>query len=293
MTIRRGWGGDKAWFWGVALSATAACVGALPPPLGTPVSETRCSLLEPPTTAADSITIAIDAVGITREACGLTLTARTLRPWPMSSNGPWTVLLTVTTEGVTVRRLESEEARDAIDAGRTLLATDDGDLVAYAAARTDLEVAPLAWDRTYLSLRPESESSLGDRVGPDAVRADAREAGPLPCDSLPGGESGAVRSPRSGRVLYAADDRTARELAERVVALAQSRDAVASGVDSEELEASLRRGDALAYIISVPLVAECDALGLLAQRAPWITPGRIHPLIDTRAHAIVSRASRP
>jgi hypothetical protein len=290
--MRGGWGGDKALLWGVALS-TAACTGALPPSLEAPVSETRCSLVEAPTTTADPVTIVIDAVGITREACGLTLAARALRPWPTSSSGPWTVLLTVTAEGVTARRLGSEEARDAIDAGRTLLATDDADLVAYAAARTDLEVAPLPWDRTYLSLRPDSATSLGDLVGPDAVRADARHADPLTCDALPSGESRTATSPRSGRVLYADGDHTARELAERVVALAPSRDAIAAGVDSAGLEISLRRGDALAYIVSVPLASKCDALALLARRAPWIVSRMIHPLVDTRAHAIVSRASQP
>lgn len=291
--MRRGWSGDRALLWGVALSATAACAGALPPLLETPVSETRCLLVEPPTTTADSASIALDAVGITREACGLTLVARALRPWPGSSNGPWTVLLTVTAEGVTARRLESAEARDAIDAGRTLLATDDVDLVAYAAASADLEVAALAWDRTYVSLRPDSARSLGTMVGQDAVRADAREAGPLSCDSLPGGEPGIARNPGSGRVLYSAGDHTARQLAERVVAVTPSRDAIAAGVGAEELAAALSRGDALAYIVSVPRASLCEALALLAQRAPWITSAAIHPLIDTRAHTIVSRTSWP
>lgn len=291
--MRRGWGGDKALLWGVALSATAACAGASLPSMTTPVRETGCVLVEPPATTGDTVTLAIDAAGITREACGLTVAARALRPWPISSREPWTVLLTVTPERVTARRLASEEARDAIDAGRTLLATDDGDLVAYAAARTDLEVVPLPWDRTYLSLRPDSVASLGDEVGPDAVRADAREASPLSCDALPTQESESPGSPRSGRVLYSAGDHTARELAERVVALAQTRDAIAVGVEPEGLEASLRRGDALAYIVSMPLGSECDALALLAQHASWMTSRTIHPLIDTRAQAIVPRGSQP
>ena len=292
--MRCGWGGDKAFLWGVALAATAACVGALPPSLEPPVSEARCSLVKPLTRAADTATIALDAVGITREACGLTLAARTLRPWPASSNGPWTVLLTVTAESVTVRRLEREEARDAIDAGRSLLATDDVDLVAYAATRTDLEVTPLPWDRTYLSLRPYGAISLGDMIGPDAISAEARDADSLSCDSLPNNETGNASSPQSGRVLYSAGDHTARELAERVVALTQRRDAIAAGVGSEEeLEAALRRGDALAYIVSVPRASQCDALALLAQRAPWLTSSAIDPLIDTRAHAIAPRTSQP
>ena len=291
--MRRGWGGVKAFLWGVALSATAACAGALPPSLEPPVSEAKCSLVEPVTSRADTATIVVDAVGITREACGLTLVARTLRPWPASSNGPWTALLTVAGESVTVRRLEREEARDAIDAGRTLLATDDVDLVAYAAARADLDVTPLPWDRTYLSVRPDGVPSLGNVVGPDAVSADARQADSLVCDSLPSAEAGNASSPRSRRVLYSAADHTARELAERVVALMPSRDVIAAGVGSEELEAALRRGDALAYIVSVPRASHCDALALLARRAPWLTSAAIDPLIDTRAHAIAPRAPQP
>ena len=290
--MRRGWGGHKALLWGGALSVTA-CAGALRPSLEPPATEPRCSLLEPATTTPDTATIALEAVGITREACGLTLAARALRPWPASSSGPWTVLLTLTAEGVTAHRLESEEARDTIDAGRALLATDDVDLVAYAAARVDLEVVPLPWDRTYLSLRPGAAQSLGAMVGPDAVRADARAAGPLSCESLPGGKPGSPTAALSGRVLYPAGDRTAQELAERIVALTLRRDVIAAGVGAEELAASLHRGDALAYIVSVPRASQCDALAVLAQRAPWITSGAIHPLIDTRAHAIAARALRP
>ena len=291
--MRRGRGGGTAFLCVVALSATAGCAGTVRPSPEAAVSETSCSLVEPPSATADSASLRVDAIGITREACSLTLAAEALRPWPTSQAGRWTVLLTITPEAVTARRLDSEQARDAIDVGRALLVTEDIDLVAYASARDDLEVTHLPWDRTYLGLSPDSALWRGTMVGADAVRVDARDANPPLCDSLPIGTPGNATSPRSGRVLYSAGDPTARELAERIVALTGKRDVIAVGVGLEELDASLHAGDALAYIASVPRASHCDALSVLAQRAPWITSGAIHPLIDTRAHAIVPRASRP
>ena len=291
--MRRGQGWGTAFLCAVALSALAACAGTVRPAPEPAASETSCSLVEPPRPTADSATLLLDAIGITREACSLTLAAEALRPWPTSRPGPWTVLLTITPEAVTARRLDSEQARDAIDGGRALLVTDDLALVAYAAARDDLEVLHLPWDHTYVGLYPDSALWPGTVVGADAVRVDARDASPPLCDSLPIGMPGKATSARSGRVLYSAGDRTARELAERIVALTGKRDVIAVGVGVEELDASLHAGDALAYIASMPRASQCDALAALAQRAAWITSGAIHSLIDTRAHAIVPRASRP
>jgi hypothetical protein len=291
--MRRGRGGGTAFLCVVALSATAGCVATVRRSPEPDVSETSCSLVGTPRPTADSASLRFDAVGITREVCSLTLAAEALRPWPTSPPGRWTVLLTITPEAVTARRLDSEQARDAIDAGRALLVTEDLDLVAYASARDDLEVTHLPWDRTYLGLSPDSALWLGTVVGADAVRVDARDAGPPLCDALPIGTPGNAASPRSGRVLYSAGDPTARELAERIVALTGKREVTAAGVGVEELDASLHTGDALAYIASVPRASQCYALAGLVQRAPWITSGAIHPLIDTRAHAIVPRGSRP
>jgi hypothetical protein len=96
-------------------------------------------------------------------------------------------------------------------------------------------------------------------------------------------------------VVFDAGDRTARELAERIVALAGDTAAAAVGLGPAELDAALRAGDDLAFIVSVPRVADhgCDAVATLARRAPWLAPHSIIPLIDTRAHAIVPRPPRP
>ena len=258
---------------------------------GTAAIETRCSLVEAPRTTADTATFALDAVGTTREACGLTLAARALRPWPTASNGPWTILLTVSAEEVTARRLESEEARDAIDAGRTLLVTDDVDLVAYAAARADLEVAPLPWDRTYVGLYPDSALSLGAMVGPDAVRADAREANPLICDSLSSGD-GERTEPRSDAFLLRRRSHGPR--ARR----ADRRAGGEPGCDRRRSRLGGARGLAprggrtrLHRLGAASLPVRCTRHPGPARVLDHL--GAIHPLIDTRAHTIVSRTSRP
>lgn len=275
----------------MTLYALPACAGTLPLPANAP-SGTACTLERPPTVTPDSATIAFQAVGTTREQCALSIAAETMRPWPLASSERWTVHLSLFPTHATARPLTSENARDAIDAGAPLLATDDVDLVAYAMPRADLETVPLPWDRTYLYLTPGRGRALGGAVGPDAVRVDARLAEPPPCDSIaPPGESltGAQSSPR---IVYHAADRTARALAERVVALADRGGVTAAGLSAADLDAALQQGADLAYIVALPRARYCDALAALAQRASWLS-GSVTPLIDTRAHAILPRLHRP
>jgi hypothetical protein len=99
--------------------------------------------------------------------------------------------------------------------------------------------------------------------------------------------------PSPVRVVYDAADRTGRELAERIVALAERGDVTAVGLPAAALDAALQRGTDLAYIVSVPRASYCDAVAALSQRAPWMASGAIVPVIDTRAYGIVPRAVRP
>jgi hypothetical protein len=254
-------------------------------------------LAEAPSRAGDTAAIIFRADGARalragRDACALRLVAEVLRPWPSPSSDRWTVRIALTDAGATAHRLGGESARDAIDAGLALIATEDLDLVAYAAGRPDLEVTPLPWDRTYLRLAPGGAlGPLGDAVSSDAVRVDARPAETLSCDSAVPPTALGGASSLSARIVYEAGDRTARELAERVVALVRGTTAAAVGLGPAELGAALRAGNELAYIVSVPRSADsgCDAFESLAQRAPWIAPHSIAPLIETRAHAIRPR----
>lgn len=276
----------------MALCATVACRGGarVQPD---PVVATACALTDTLSTAADTATITFSALGMTREQCALTIVAATLRPWPAASSGPWAVRLSVTQMAAIARKLDSESARNAIDAGSALIATDDLELTAYAATRGDLEVTPLAWDRTYVLFSPSASVPLGAEAGPDAVRADARSADPPACgSSLP--ETIADSGSRSWkRVAYDVADRTAGELAERIVALAERSDVTAVGLSAAQLDVALHAGNELAFIVSIARGSYCAALAALAQQAPWITAGSAQPLIDTRAYAIAPRPPRP
>ena len=291
--MRRGRGRGRLFGKGMALCALWACGGRLRVLEDTGVGAAACTLAAPPITTADSATFAFHASGTTREQCALSIVAETLRPWPLASSEPWTVHLTVSPAHATARLLLGDAARDAIDKGSTVIATDDLDVVAYAASRRDLEVTPLPWDRTYLHLSPTRQSTLGDGVGPDAVRVDARPAESPLCDALATAAASPTDGPPSGRVMYDTADRTARELAARVVALADRADVTAVGVPAAVLDDAIQRGTDLAYIVSIPRISYCDALAALSQRAPWLTSAVIVPLIDTRAHAIAPRAPQP
>jgi hypothetical protein len=127
-------------------------------------------------------------------------------------------------------------------------------------------------------------------------------------------------TPRSGRtssrVVYRRDEPVARALAERLVALAASGGdssltvlapelmrvgarATAVALTPNELDAALRSGSELAFVVAVPLRtgAPCRAVEHLLAAAPWLgrdsaggdVAGTIAPLVDTRPHAIVRR----
>jgi hypothetical protein len=205
--------------------------------------------------------------------------------------------------------------------------------------------APLPWEKTYVILSPGRVREVLDGRVPgtlpqdflavlarDAVRCAARGCqapswwGDLEgCKAVSGGDDarggsanhGSSSNPR--RILYDADDPTARDLAARIVALgaadpARSPDAeaiasavpgivgaspgvVAQGVDERELDRSLRSGDEAAYIVSIPLrpAIPCDEIGRLLDRVPWIAglgpsfSRAIVPLVDTRPTAIARR----
>ena len=277
----------------MALCGAGACTAAMRVQPEPAVLATACALTDTPSTTADTAAITFSTQGTTREQCAVTLVAATLRPWPTATSGPWTVDVSVTSTGAIAHRLGSEAARDAIDARPALIVTDDLDLTAYAATRADLEVTPLPWDRTYVRLSPRGDVAVGADAGPDAVRADARSADAPTCDPFFGEASADSARLSSKRVVYDAADRTARELAERVVALAERSDATAAGLSAGELDLALRAGNELAYVVSVSSSLYCDTLAGLAQRAPWMSAHSIVPLIDTRAHAIAPRAPQP
>jgi hypothetical protein len=110
--------------------------------------------------------------------------------------------------------------------------------------------------------------------------------------------------------VYDASDGAARDLAERFVGLARASgppataflDALlpdrpgrtyqrAVGLTGETLTRTQRRGADAGYVTSVDSrpVDPCQDLKALIDRAPWLDPETIVPLIETRLRAIVRR----
>jgi hypothetical protein len=282
-----------------ALCALCACGGVQHPrpeplPDDGPIAAAGCALGEPALHEADSAVIHFGAAATARETCALELVARELRPWPTAANDRWAVSIALDEHGARAHRLGDEAARDAIDGAGAIIATEDVELLAYAASRSSLEVTPLPWDRTYFWLTRGAAESLGVTSLPDAVRADARLAAvATACASAWPVAVADSDTPRSPRVVYEAGDRTAQELAERIVAILGDA-AIASPLHTLALDSALHTGNDLGYVLSVPrdTAFECDSLAILAQRVPWVGPQNLRPLIDTRAHAIVPRSLR-
>jgi hypothetical protein len=254
------------------------------------------------TRAADSADISFRAAGLAPGDCALRIAAASLRPWDSVSHEPWTVAVEHFSEAfdtlpatALVRRLHGTQGRDALDAldtGPILIATEDVELVAYADVRDDVAVVPLPWDRTYLRAGARLPESLG-AVDPATVRVDARAAVALPDCALPvlPEESRPAAGP-SGRVIYLAGDRTARELAERIVGVEGASEAV--GLAPAKLDAALHAGGDFAYIMSFLRASDwCRELIALTQRAPWIGSASVAPLVDTRAYTITRHARQP
>ncbi|HET6702945.1 MAG TPA: hypothetical protein VFH14_14120 [Gemmatimonadaceae bacterium] len=291
--MRRGLGGGRTLVWAGALCAIGACGGGARPSPGPRLGKATCAPAESPSTLADTATLHFRALDVPPATCAQTLAAEWLRPWGTGSSDRWTVRIALTPTGASVRRLDSEGARNAVDAGYAVLATEDLDLVAYASARADLEVTPLPWDRTYVVLSPAPVAALGAGTGPDAVRVDARAAESWECESVLSGTPPHGAPMRSRRILYAIGDRTAQELAARIVALTEDREVAAIGRSASELDSALIAGDELGYVVSVARASRCNAIAAIATRASWVGSHSLRPLIDTRAYAITPLGPRP
>jgi len=187
------------------------------------------------------------------------------------------------------------DLRDALDSGVDLLVTRDAGLVEYAARKPDLQTFPLPWSRTYVLLQPpgadslqglEAADSLRESLARDAVTAEARpsKATPASCSSV----AAPVRSDPLSRVVYQANDEVARGLAERIVALnGNDPELRVRALADSAFSASLQAGKERAYILALPLsVEDLCSIGL-----PFSPQAAVHPLIDTRARAIVRRGS--
>jgi hypothetical protein len=210
------------------------------------------------------------------------------------------------------------DLRDVLDHGLPtasgrlpdVVVTRDPEVLAYAARRRAYRSVPLTWDRTYAVIELATDSVIAapsaaerDALARDAVQADVRGAvTPFPWS----GDSacaGATPSPLPALppVLgYAAGDPIARQLAERIVALATA------GVPPGWIPRALTRP--AARMRPVERNAMIDRLGAqrigaavtFFDRDMPIGCGAGHaipagysavPLVDSRAHALVRRGS--
>ncbi|HSG27795.1 MAG TPA: hypothetical protein VLA34_04885, partial [Candidatus Krumholzibacterium sp.] len=237
----------------------------------------------------------------------------------------------------------ARQARDVIDRGMDILLTDDPAAVEYGNRHERYVDIPLPWKTVHVLLSPSRVNAIrwerdteplgGDflgRLAGDAVREEARAArGPYWWEDLSACPDGAgtqgmvpvilrgADPEAAGRyIVCAADDRIARQLAERLVALASSvsgssSDAaslvkampglergarpVAQSLDPAAMAPRLRYGEDFAYIIGLPLVPvdPCCRAARLHRRAPWLNglgdraPESILPLVETRPHLVV------
>jgi hypothetical protein len=196
------------------------------------------------------------------------------------------------------------DVRDALDRDVDLVVTRDPALVDYVSNRAEFVTFPLPWSRTYVlahtgglagKLTTElSTAAVRSSLAKDAVRADARPAEPpywwgdlQSCTLAPptGQPNGTV-----SRVIYRKDDDAARNLAERVVALASPNTGFrAVGLEAAQFSQAVRDGTERAYVIGLPRqsLAPCRDASMLPPQA------RSLPLIETRAYAIVRKGVPP
>ncbi len=222
------------------------------------------------------------------------------RGWPIGTGPFWVTGQTASPQSIratptgddprrrpiTFRPFSAAGARDALDERADALVTDDAAVLDYAAARPEYVSVPLTWNRTYALLAPFglrlTRGDLDDLRR--AVHVDARAA--EPCD---GGAGGAADGPGTvldgflpRRITYPRADRTARDLADRLVARSLlGQGMVAAGLAPNGFAASVARKSDGVYVVSIPGPAgRCRA----GEQGLFLVP-----LLETRSHALVRR----
>ena len=208
------------------------------------------------------------------------------------SLGPGRAVLAIAVAG-------TRDLRDALDAGADLVVSGDPQVIDYAARTSELNTYPLPWDRTYALLQHPGaqavsttlDSTLKLSLVRDVVQTDARPSASRhwwnssPCSveiSMVG------TTPTGSRIVYQQTDPVARQLAERLVAVADVRSPLSAlASDPLRFAAELERGADRGYIVAIPLQSASPC----RESAQWTRRGRLYPLIETRQHAIVRQGS--
>jgi hypothetical protein len=192
--------------------------------------------------------------------------------------------------------------REALDEGADLLLTGDPTVLEYAGTRPGHRDVPLEWHRTYVLLAPGRTNSgfaaIRRESLREAVHLDARPAEPpgdakfwfadLRSCGLPQVRD-AEPAPRRQRVVYDQTDRSAADLAARLVGLgAVGPHAVATGLAPSAFAATLETGRDAAYVLALPRRV-FDVCRAARELPPWSPSGTIEPLVDVRWHAVARR----
>ena len=205
----------------------------------------------------------------------------------------------------------SGDLRDGIDQGTDLVRASDPALLAYARRRSGTTTIALPWDRTYVLLLPAGSAGVGSAIPADtvafrtalaseAVQADARAAShPFWWQARAACVTGA-QATAPGRptdvVAYPAADPVARDLAERIVALARTRAGAdvparagtaitARGLSADSFAVGLRLGADRGIVLGVPRHAPVPC----RESAAWPPGAAVIPLVDTRPYAALRR----
>ena len=215
------------------------------------------------------------------------------------------------------------DPRDLLDAGVNLLLTRDPATLDYAATLPQVRSVPLEWRRTYILLTPgrsptapslpaQARQALAD----DAVRGEARGAAEpfwwqdLQGCNLASSRPGDLPAP-TPRVVYRrrrrCRARSGRAAGGPRPCLQSCRGGVARGAYfpiahggwacvrpaccGEPLALARRRGTDAAYVMAFDRgpINPCRGIATAMESAPWLDPGSIVPLVDTRLQAIVRR----
>lgn len=209
------------------------------------------------------------------------------------------------------------DLRDVLDRGipaaraprPDVVVTRDPNVIAYAMSSGGYLSVVLPYDRTYLLVAADSVAEVlsqteRDALARDAVKADTRGAAePFAWLTDPTCVATGIRpraAPKSV-VAYAAGDAIARQLAERVAALAGARTRpawlpanLASGaaaprvasIAADSIADALANGRIAAAVVALPRDPRAKC-GSASAPLPWHGV----PLVDSRAHAIVRRGS--
>jgi hypothetical protein len=208
------------------------------------------------------------------------------------------------------------DLRDVLDRGLPVahvprpdvVVTRDLNVIAYAESGRDYFTAVLPWNRTYALVSADSSSVVPsqaerDALARDAVTGDVRGAAEpfawLTDSVCIARITPPPASPRSV-VAYPADDAVARQLAERVVALAGATRGTwlpavlmsfsaaprIVAMNADAISGALASGRAVAAVVAIP---RDPRLPCSTPNAPL--PWHSVPLVDSRAHVIVRRGS--